>query len=60
MEKKYIVKNFDSQEYYCGKIHGWAKQHYLVEYFDSIKDAKKFISGEKGRFQIELIYIIII
>lgn len=56
MEKKYVVKDFDDQTYYCGAQHGWSTGVYFVEYFETLEDAKLFISQEQGRFQIEEVY----
>jgi hypothetical protein len=57
MVQKYVVKDFNSQEYYCGSIIGWEIDPTLCEYFDSIEDAETFIKKEDGIFQIELVYI---
>lgn len=58
MEKKYIVKDFEAQTYYCGEVYGWSKEAYLVNYFDTVGDAKRFIEREIGMFQIELVYVV--
>jgi len=29
MEKKYVVKDFEAQTYYCGESYGWSKEAYL-------------------------------
>jgi hypothetical protein len=65
MEKKYAVKYFTSETYYCGIHLGWIMYdgEYktdvgMVHFFDSIEDAENFIETENGTFQIEKIYII--
>ena len=58
MEKKYVVKDFEAQAYYCGESYGWSKEAYLAEYFDTIEDAERFLYQEDGKFQIELVYVI--
>ena len=58
MEKKYVVKDFDAQTYYCGESYGWSKEAYLADYFDTIEDAERFIERENGKFQIELVYAV--
>jgi hypothetical protein len=58
MEKKYVVKDFEAQAYYCGEADGWSKEAYLADYFDSVEDAKRFIDLENGKFQIELVYVV--
>jgi hypothetical protein len=58
MEKKYVVKDFEAQTYYCGEAYGWSKEAYLADYFDSVEDAQRFIDRENGKFQIELVYVI--
>ena len=58
MQKKYVVKNFVSQEYYCGSILGWINGKGMSELFDSIEDADNFIERENGMFQIEVVYCI--
>jgi hypothetical protein len=58
MEKKYVVKDFETQAYYCGEAYGWTKEPYLVYYFDSVEDAKSFINRENGKFQIEFVYAV--
>jgi hypothetical protein len=60
MEKKYVVKDFESQTYYAGQWgnkQNWDKDPRFAEYFNSLEDAGIFISRENGRFQIELVYI---
>lgn len=58
MEKKYIVKDFEAQTYYCGEHYGYSKESYLAEYFDSFEDAENYIKRENGKFQIELVYVV--
>ena len=58
MEKKYVVKDFEAQTYYCGDAYGWSKESYLAQYFYSIDDAVMIIERENGKFQIQLIYVI--
>jgi hypothetical protein len=58
MEKKYVVKDFEAQTYYCGEAYGWSKEAYLADYFDSVEDAERFIDRENGKFQIELVYVV--
>lgn len=55
MEKKYVVKDFLTNEYYCG-INVWDKDPYISEFFDDIEEAEKFISFKEGFFLIETIY----
>ena len=58
MEKKYVVKDFEAQTYYCGEAYGWSKEAYLSDYFDTVEDAERFIDQENGKFQIELVYVV--
>lgn len=58
MEKKYVVKDFETQTYYCGENYGWSEEAYLADYFDTVEDAKRFIEREDGKFQIELVYVV--
>jgi hypothetical protein len=58
MEKKYVVKDFESQKYYCGDPYGWREESYLAEYFNTYEDAENFIKNEGGIFQIELVYAV--
>jgi hypothetical protein len=58
MEKKYVVKDFKEQTYYCGELYGFRKESYLADYFDSIEDVERFISRENGNFQIEVVYFV--
>jgi hypothetical protein len=59
MEKKYVVKNFETQTYYCGEVYGWRSlEAYLADYFDTVEDAERFIDKENGKFQIELVYVV--
>ncbi|MDY0388375.1 MAG: hypothetical protein RBT65_14895 [Methanolobus sp.] len=58
MEKKYVVKDFEAQTYYCGEDYGWSKEAYLADYFDTVEDAERFIERENGKFQIELVYVV--
>lgn len=60
MEQKFVVKDFETQTYFGGKVHGhphWLKEAYLAEYFLSEKDALNFIDELTGRFQIEVVYV---
>jgi hypothetical protein len=59
MEKKFVVKDFESQKYYCGELMGWSEISYLSDYFDDIESAINFINSEQGKFQIEEVYIVI-
>ena len=56
MIKKYVVKNFKSQCYYCGEPYGWSNETYLAYVFSSVEEAEKFIEQEDGEFQIERVY----
>ena len=58
MEKKYIVKDFEAQTYYCGESYGYSKEAYLADYFDTIQDAENYIKRENGKFQIEAVYVV--
>ena len=58
MEKKYVVKDFEAQKYYCGELYGWSKEAYLAEYFKTFEDAEYFIECENGKFQIEVVYVV--
>jgi hypothetical protein len=61
MEKRYVVKDFETQTYYCGKYLGeiWSENSHLVEYFKTFEDAEEFIKLEKcGKFQIEVVYFV--
>jgi len=58
MEKKYVVKDFESQTYYCGEPYGWRKETFLADYFDTIEDAERFIDRENGKFVVELVYVV--
>jgi hypothetical protein len=58
MEKKFVVKDFEAQTYYCGQPYGWSKVAYLVEYFETFEDAENFIKRENGKFQIEVLYLV--
>ena len=58
MEKKYVVKDYEAQTYYCGEAYGWSEEAYFVEYFDSFSDAERFIKSESGKFQIETVYVV--
>lgn len=59
MLKKYVVKDFEAQTYYCGENYGWRKGEEAVyaDYFDTVEDAERFIDREDGKFQIEVVYI---
>jgi hypothetical protein len=58
MTKKYIIKNIETQNYYCGDYDGncWQENIYYADYFETIEDAENFIKQESGKFQIETIY----
>ena len=57
-KEKYVVKDFESNAYYCGEVHGWSKDEpYLADYFDSKDDAERFINRENGKFQIIPVYV---
>ncbi len=58
MEKKFVVKDFEAQTYYCGETYGWSKEAYLADYYDTFEDAKNFIKRENGKFQIEAVYVV--
>ena len=58
MEKKYIVKDFEAQTYYCGESYGYSKEAYLSDYFDTIEDCENYIKRENGKFQIEVVYVV--
>lgn len=58
MEKKFVVKDFEAQTYYCGEPYGWSEEAYLVEYFETFEDAENFIKREDGKFQIETVYVV--
>ncbi len=58
MKKKYVVKDFEPQTYYCGDDYRWTKDVYFAHYFDSVDDAEGFIERENGRFQIEMVYVV--
>jgi hypothetical protein len=58
MKKKYLIKCFTEQTYYCGENIGWSENAYLADYFDTIEDAKNFIKREHGKFQIEVVYVV--
>jgi hypothetical protein len=58
MEKKYVIKDFESQGYYCGIVYGFCNDYYLADYFDTIEDAERVIEKLNGSFQIELVYVV--
>jgi len=58
MEKKYVIKDFETQRYYCGSPFGWLLESYQADYFDSVEDAERFLERENGKFQIELVYVV--
>lgn len=58
MEKKFVVKEFESQIYYCGEDYEWSAVIYLAHYFDKFADAENFIKRENGKFQIETVYVV--
>lgn len=58
MEKKFVVKDFEAQTYYCSEPYGWSNETYLAEYFDTFEDAENFIKCEDGKFQIETVYVV--
>lgn len=58
MKKNFVVKNFETQKYYCGELYGWSAEIFIVEYFDTFEDAENFIKRESGKFQIESVYVV--
>jgi len=56
MEKIYIVRDFYTQLYYCGKDFGWFDDPKFSECFESIEEAENFMKSENGVFQLETIY----
>ncbi len=58
MEKKYIIKDFGTKNYYCREPIGWSPNDWLAYRFNSLKEAKDFINKEDGTYQIESIYIV--
>lgn len=58
MENKYIVKDFKTQLYYCGKDYGWCNESWASEYFNTFEDAKLFVLSQEGKFVIEMIFIV--
>lgn len=58
MEKKFVVKDFEAQTYYCGETYGWSKEAYLADYYETFEDAENFIKRENGKFQIEAVYVV--
>lgn len=57
MKKQYIVKDFYTQLYYCEML-GWVTEQYLADYFDDMEDAENLIKKLRGRFQIEVVYLV--
>jgi hypothetical protein len=57
MENRFVVKDFEVGTYYQGWDFGWASSH-SAYIFETLEDAKDFISRQDGKFQIETIYII--
>ena len=55
---KYIVKDFSTKNYYCGKDIGWSSNDWMADHFDSLKEAKNFIKQIDGFYQIESIYMV--
>ena len=58
MEKKFVIKDFEAQTYYCGETYVWSKEAYLADYYDTFEDAENFIRRENGKFQIEVVYVV--
>lgn len=57
MEKKYIVKEFGTNKYYCGEDYGWREETFLAEMFDSRKKIEALIIKEEGTYEIIKLYI---
>lgn len=57
MTTMYVIKNFETQEYYCKK-NLWCNIDNIdnIEYFESIEDAQNAMSKMIGIFQIETVY----
>ena len=58
MEKKFVVKDFEVQTYYCVETYGWSKEAYLADYYETFEDAENFIKRKNGKFQIEAVYVV--
>jgi hypothetical protein len=58
MEKKYVIKCFTEQTYYCGEDYGWSIEARFADYFDTFEHAENFIKREDGQFQIEIVYVV--
>lgn len=57
MEKKYVVKDLFSNNYYCGSYFKFCPDKWLVEYFDTLDMAENFISSlPSGTYCIEPVY----
>ena len=58
MEKKYCIKDLDEQLYWCGSFHGWAKEGWIVELYDTLLECEQYIEHNlNGRYQIEIVYV---
>lgn len=59
MIKQYIIKDFETQRYYCGEPFGWLNETNFVEYYNTLEDAENYINNKCscGRYQIEIVYI---
>ena len=59
MEKKFIIKEIYSGNYYCGIQLGWDSDIRMADRFDEIEDAERFIERDtQGVYQIEIIYVV--
>jgi hypothetical protein len=58
MEKRYIIKDLSSGNYYAGLDCGWCDMALYAEEFKTKFDAECFIKTEKGKFIIETIYLV--
>lgn len=58
MEKKYVVKDFATGKYWCGEFYKFDVEPYMVERFNSIGEAERFIERQNGTFIIETIYVV--
>jgi hypothetical protein len=62
MQKKFVVKNFNTKKYFSGyafwKYHLWEEDPKFAHLYDSIEYAETFIENEEGeRLQIEIVYL---
>jgi hypothetical protein len=57
MEKKYVVRDFGTQVYWCGEQLWWSDEHpHLVHLFNSMDEAESFVSKQSGMSVIETVY----